>query len=852
MWGHVITAKARNFPVHAKLVEMTSYFAFLIEPGKRRLRHLAAVFAVGSLIAFACTPNISIVDSETDSGSGGERGDGGTGGSGTTGGMGGASSCNTNNVLDAGETDVDCGGKDCQPCRIGEICKVDPDCENNSCVFDICQNPNCSDGEKNGADTADTDPETDVDCGGTVCPGCGTGKVCIVDSDCRDKNCVDGRCVEPTCEDTRHNGDESDIDCGGPTCEEKCLPGKKCIDRNDCQQPPVDDPSSTLCMDGICRLGCVAGLDNCDQNAANGCETNISTNPAHCGACQADCDLDNVVDYKCEGGNCTIDFEAGGCLSGFLDVNGYADDGCEVDTTSDPLNCGGRDIVCSSNNGTPDCYGGICTIVCEDGFDDCDDDPASNGCEIETDGNVSHCGACDNVCPSDPGESATCDTSVSPDPCGVIECQPTDCEGEPCGDCDGDALCSDPLNTTTNCGGCGKGCAATNATVACVGPDDALACAIDTCVDSGGADYEDCDGNYENGCEADTNTNLDYCGGCAAGNSCSSFVGGNGVTAVDCDQGDCEVVSCTGSLDDCNGDFLDGCEVDTNTSLSHCGACGNACPNKPNSTRSCNAGAACLWTCDNGWVDADEDLQTGTNGCESIDLVYVSPSVTRGQGTTSNTLTFNHTLVTGSGQYRLIVIAVGSQQDPGENGGFPDSVTYGGAAATRVDGVIINNASSSFWLVYDSALGSAGTKSVVVEPSDDWGTFYAEVHEFKGVKQYTTPTNVPSATRSVAGNCVATLIDTTITGVAAGSILLAITSSQAPTANVAAHPANYATPGGTLTTEFSDLVASSAINSLQIASGRSGLLTAGDRAAGFTQTGCWATSLTVVEIEAGP
>lgn len=59
------------------------------------------------------------------------------------------------------------------------------------------------------------------------------------------------------------------------------------------------------------------------------------------------CRPDNGVDA------CT--FEA--CVSGWENCNGDATDGCEVDVTSDPGNCGNCGSVCAS--GGP-CGGGVC------------------------------------------------------------------------------------------------------------------------------------------------------------------------------------------------------------------------------------------------------------------------------------------------------------------------------------------------------------------------------------------------------------------------------------------------------------------------------------------------------------
>jgi hypothetical protein len=54
--------------------------------------------------------------------------------------------------------------------------------------------------------------------------------------------------------------------------------------------------------------------------------------------------------------------------------------GC-MDTTSDPMNCGGCGVVCSAPNATPACINSSCAIYeCQGLYADCDGDP-SNGCE---------------------------------------------------------------------------------------------------------------------------------------------------------------------------------------------------------------------------------------------------------------------------------------------------------------------------------------------------------------------------------------------------------------------------------------------------------------------------------------
>jgi len=113
------------------------------------------------------------------------------------------------------ETDVDCGGSTCPACPVGEACKIGSDCKQAECGVGYaggkctglspdagldaalpadaapdsapdkckCEIPSCSDGVKN-------EDETDVDCGGSTCPHCPTGKACLATSDCTSDICT--------------------------------------------------------------------------------------------------------------------------------------------------------------------------------------------------------------------------------------------------------------------------------------------------------------------------------------------------------------------------------------------------------------------------------------------------------------------------------------------------------------------------------------------------------------------------------------------------------------------------------------------------------------------------------------
>jgi hypothetical protein len=114
-------------------------------------------------------------------------------------------------------------------------------------------------------------------------------------------------------------------------------------------------------------------------------------------------------------------------------------------------------------------------------------------------------------------------------------------------DCNGDDRdgCETAINTPEHCGSCKNACGAVaNGTAACVSGKCAVKCA---------ASYDDCDGKYENGCESALNT-VSHCGSCK--NACAAAANG---TAV-CASGKC-TLKCTAPYDDCDGNYENGCEI---------------------------------------------------------------------------------------------------------------------------------------------------------------------------------------------------------------------------------------------------------------------------------------------------
>ena len=177
------------------------------------------------------------------------------------------------NLKNANETDVDCGGPTCVRCTAGKSCAADADCYG-TCTSGTCQ-ATCSDGRTNA-------DETDVDCGGPACSPCTLDKRCLQDSDCNSglceatgQNMVMACARQTSCSDGMQNYQETDVDCGGPNCP-KCSDGDGCQADVDCQSGNCDNgscqqPQTTLqsCPDVV---GCVSQCGS-DNNCINNCRS---------------------------------------------------------------------------------------------------------------------------------------------------------------------------------------------------------------------------------------------------------------------------------------------------------------------------------------------------------------------------------------------------------------------------------------------------------------------------------------------------------------------------------------------------------------------------------------------------
>jgi hypothetical protein len=460
------------------------------------------------------------------------------------------------------EVDVRDDPANCGKCRVA--------CASNFCSGGVCTTMECArqtaDCNESESDHCETDLTTVDDCG-TCNNAC--------DATNGTPSCDDGTCAID-CDDDFGDCDEL-ADTG---CEVSFLDDED--NCGDCGVTCTNEHGSTTCRGGECVPRCANGYEDCNGNAADGCETNVNDSLANCGGCGVRCRPDNATP-TCDDGVCK-----GACEDGFEDCNGNPEDGCEADLSA-PETCGTCDNACSDIGGEAGCDMGTCTIECADGFADCTGGEA-DGCETNTKLSPTNCNGCGNVCDSSVG-TAVCTDGV----CGISTCT------FPFEECiPGNPRCETDLRETDQyCGDCGTNCTMRfpNASGVCNGG----ACVLEECADG----FADCNMVADDGCETALET-TDHCRTCAE--KCEAVHGNNA-----CNPSTGCVPSCQSGWGDCDGNKNNGCETPLNT-LFNCGGCDVAC-NKAHATESCATGSCDIVACDTGWGDCNSE--STPNGCET-------------------------------------------------------------------------------------------------------------------------------------------------------------------------------------------------------------------------------------------
>ena len=518
-------------------------------------------------------------------------------------------------------------------CDDGNLCTTGDHCGAGKCVFDgyqdcddenVCTKDLCvpADGcvyQPVAGPCTDNNACTDLDVckGGECIPGdlldCDDDNVCTKEQCSPQQGCL-YQTIDGICDDV----DECTVGdvCGNGVC----VPGA-----------PADCDDANLCTDDSCDpdTGClsVANSDPCDDN-----DPCTMGDLCVAGACvpgqQLDCNDGNpCTDDSCEEGiGCVHAWNQAPCDDGNLCTEGDMcvggickagaakncadDDVCTDDTCSPVLGCTHQLNEAPCNDGnlctTNDhCHLGSCIgggdLNCDDGSvctdDSCDPD---GGCVFQQ--IVFPCcppglEPCGDVCIND---------QIDPDNCG--ECGKECGAGEICvaGFCQTDCppglikcgdLCTSLQFDPANCNECGHACQA--------GDNAAAVCAAGVCASVCLEGFGDCNQVPDDGCEADLGSSKLHCGEC--GEVC---VGGANTEAF-CEAGECSVI-CLEGYDDCNNNMGDGCEINLNTSLAHCGECGQSCEPGVHMNVACNDGE-CSQSCENNWGDCDENAA----GCET-------------------------------------------------------------------------------------------------------------------------------------------------------------------------------------------------------------------------------------------
>ncbi|MDB4982103.1 MAG: Tryptophan synthase alpha chain [Myxococcales bacterium] len=261
---------------------------------------------------------------------------------------------------------------------------------------------------------------------------------------------------------------------------------------------------TTYCADGQCRLLCDQNFADCNGKVEDGCEKEVFGDPENCGSCGFKC-ADGV---SCIAGKC-------GCPTGQITCDGKC-----TDVENNDANCGACGNVCGDPDGgapTPapahmyrGCLNRQCAqLKCTQStasipfvlWTDCNNNLA-DGCEVNLAADDANCITCGVSC----GAGQKCSTMLQHWPPFVGCACPggqTICPG-PIADV---ANCIDMSSDLANCGACGVSCASTEA---CIDGICVLSCPPGTADCNG----DHADGDHNNGCETNTDTDPLHCGSC--------------------------------------------------------------------------------------------------------------------------------------------------------------------------------------------------------------------------------------------------------------------------------------------------------------------------------------------------
>lgn len=274
----------------------------------------------------------------------------------------------------------------------------------------------------------------------TECPDDATCKTGACRCDDTDLELCSGACVDLT-RDADHCGDcgtacASGASCDNGTCvcddADLDICSGRCVDvatdEANCGRCGNACPTGATCTGGDCE--CPSGEEVCGDVCAD-----LSDDPDHCGTCANDCNVAHASS-TCRNGACV----GSKCDAGYGDCNGDLStgergNGCEVNTNTSALNCGGCNVACDADE---QCTAGDCSCMVPGGSGECSPSGCgcgtTEGCYYSSDstswicvtaGSVGEGGACDDN--ADCAADLSCVSDICRSYCG---------QGQPCtGDC---------------------------------------------------------------------------------------------------------------------------------------------------------------------------------------------------------------------------------------------------------------------------------------------------------------------------------------------------------------------------------------------------------------------------------
>lgn len=175
-----------------------------------------------------------------------------------------------------------------------------------------------------------------------------------------------------------------------------------------CAAPcPAAANADGTCHAGVCGYACHDGFLDCDKLPSNGCEVNITSHPLHCGSCEKACPAVPNGSPTCENAKCL-----GACDPGWT-VCASDPLVCDTHTDADPNHCGDCTKICPGGpHAAAGCVDGACALTCDGGWANCNL-IADDGCEIDTTSDAEHCGTCGLKCESKKCVNSACECASS-------------------------------------------------------------------------------------------------------------------------------------------------------------------------------------------------------------------------------------------------------------------------------------------------------------------------------------------------------------------------------------------------------------------------------------------------------